>query len=119
MLTDTLSRFMLGTGIGLFIWAAWTMRTSKLSPMPEVKKHAKLITNGPYEILRHPMYSAILLITGSLVLEFFTLLRLIAFILLSGILLYKLRYEERLLERHFPEYKTYKKKTSRLIPYVY
>ena len=64
--------------IGLYLgaWAIYTMKLRNLRIAPEVARGARLVTTGPYRFIRHPMYSAVLLITVSLVLSRFTIARL-------------------------------------------
>jgi protein-S-isoprenylcysteine O-methyltransferase Ste14 len=65
------------------------------------------------------MYSAVLLIALALVLGRLSVARVAVWALLLGVLLVKLDYEETLLARRFPEYTAYRKRTKRLIPFVY
>src|SRR5260221_8483367 len=47
----------LGTYVGgltLFFWSVWAMRGNKLNITPTVPKRSKLITTGPYRLIRHP-----------------------------------------------------------------
>lgn len=92
---------------------------SKIHATAEVPLGAKLVVDGPYSFIRHPMYASLLLFTLSLVVNSFTFLRLIFWIILLLDLLLKLEYEEQLLEKHFHAYKEYKKRTKKLIPYIY
>jgi protein-S-isoprenylcysteine O-methyltransferase Ste14 len=106
-------------GIGLGFWAIIVMRKSKLHIAPRPKTQAILIQSGPYKLIRHPMYAAILLTFIPLIVENPEPLRLIVFFILFGNLLLKLHFEENLLTRFFPTYSVYKKSTYRLLPYVY
>jgi protein-S-isoprenylcysteine O-methyltransferase Ste14 len=65
------------------------------------------------------MYSAVLLITLSLVFSRFTAARLAVWATLLVVLHAKLQYEETLLARRFKEYTAYEQRTKRLIPLVY
>ena len=107
--------------IALYL-AAWAFRSFHLRQLriaPEVAPGAKLVTRGPYRWIRHPMYAAVLLLTLSLVLSRPTLDRAVAWLILLADLIGKLRYEETLLAKRFPEYSQYRKRTKRLIPFVY
>jgi protein-S-isoprenylcysteine O-methyltransferase Ste14 len=107
--------------VGLYLgaWAIYTMKLRSLRIAPEVARGARLITTGPYRFIRHPMYSAVLLITVSLVLSRFTLARLTVWTALLTVLLAKLQHEEVLLAKRFREYTAYQRRTKRLVPFVF
>ncbi len=100
-------------------WAAFAMRKSKLRIMPEPAANATLITNGPYQYIRHPMYTAVLLFCVGLLLCNFSLLRTVLVIALIIVLIIKLTLEEKLLLQKFEAYQDYHKQTYRLIPLVF
>ncbi len=100
-------------------WAVVTMKPHRVSPLPQPRREARLVTRGPYRWIRHPMYAAVLSITLALVIDHAKPLRLVAWTILLGDLLLKMQYEETLLARRFPEYAAYRKRTKRLIPFVY
>lgn len=106
---------------GLFVGlsAIYVMRVSKLHITPDVDKKAKLVTNGPYKYIRHPMYTAVLLVCFGLLLTNTTVFTSTFFFLLTIDLVVKLFYEEQLLDAYFDNYEAYKKKTFRIIPYVF
>ena len=105
-------------GVILGIWAIVTMGIKNTNVAPLVKQDARLVMNGPYAFIRHPMYSAVLLTIWPLILDQYSLLRLTAGLILTADLIVKMLYEERLLRRHFAVYETYMKRTKRLIPFV-
>ena len=106
-------------GVFLLAWSAIAMRQTVFSVFPEHRQKASLVTTGPYRFVRHPMYTAVLLGCGGLVLTHYTWLRLAMFILLVVVLVIKLHFEEKLLAEKFDKYAAYSRKTSRLIPGVY
>jgi len=107
------------TGVFLGIWAVYSFRSTRFSISPQVAKNASLITSGPYQYIRHPMYSAVILVCFSLVANSPTLERIIALIILTAVLIYKTSMEEKFLHNHFKEYGIYVKKTKKLIPFIY
>lgn len=111
--------FLQVAGLALVSWAVLTMRPQPVTPWPEVPRGARLVTRGPYRWVRHPMYTGVLCLTLAWVLDDVTWGRAAVWLTLLACLLVKLEYEERLLARRFPEYAAYRKRTKRLIPYVY
>ena len=106
--------------IALGIWAIVIMkRKSKFSGLPEPKQNAHLLETGPYKYIRNPMYSAVMLGFGALLLDFFTPFRLLIYILEIFVLLKKITIEEQLLQEKFKDYASYKSRTKRLIPFIY
>ena len=106
-------------GCTIVLWATISMRKSVIKVFPDVDKQAKLIENGPYQWIRHSMYSGVLFAFIGLLLTQTTLIRFLAYILLTVDLILKLNFEESLLEKHFKNYRFYKKKTFRLVPFIY
>lgn len=103
--------------LGLTAMLAMTKRT--LTVMPEVAPGAELSTAGPYKYIRHPMYSALLLLAFAMLVQDFTYTRLVVYVALIILLIFKARYEERLLIGHYRQYEAYMKKTRRFIPKIY
>ena len=87
-----------------------------LSIIPEARR---LVTGGPYRLIRHPLYAAEILAAFALVLArpgLWATLMLVPFI---AVQMLRARFEEGLLSRIFPEYKLYAAHTPRLIPLVW
>ena len=101
----------------LACWAIKVMRLGHFNIRPAIKEGAILVTHGPYRYIRHPMYASVLLAGTGLLLITFSWLRFCAFILLWVVLYLKLRIEEKLLIRHFPEYASYKKRACIFSPW--
>jgi protein-S-isoprenylcysteine O-methyltransferase Ste14 len=106
-------------GVALEIWAVITMGRHNLNITPLVKQEAQLVTWGPYRFIRHPMYSALLLIIWPLIIDRFSLFLLITGLVLTIVFIVKLFFEESALKKHFVEYEDYMKTTNRLIPYIF
>jgi protein-S-isoprenylcysteine O-methyltransferase Ste14 len=86
------------------------------SILPESRK---LVTTGPYKIVRHPLYLAEAVATLGAVINFLSPWALLLVGVQTALQLVRIRYEERVLRQTFPEYAKYAKHTARLIPGVY
>ena len=113
------SYVLIGLSVALILWAGWTMKKSKLRIFPQPAQSATLVVNGPYRFIRHPMYTSVLLCTAGLLAAGFSWLRLVYAMLLLGVLVLKLLWEEEMLSRKFEGYKAYQKQTKRLLPFLY
>ena len=107
-------------GIALGFWAIFTVPLRQLKIKPDIKPGALLVSHGPYALIRHPMYAAILLVLVPLIINSYSIFRLLVLMLLLINLLWKISYEESLLESNFKQsYKIYRTKTWKLIPLIF
>lgn len=117
---DTVMTIVLfAAGILLGITSILFMRFDNLRIFPEPKKNIRLVTAGPYRILRHPMYTSVLLFAASFIADSPLYFPYILWFMLLVILIIKIQLEERLLPKRLPEYVEYKKRTWRLIPFIF
>jgi protein-S-isoprenylcysteine O-methyltransferase Ste14 len=104
-------------GVGLAIAAR--IRLGRNWGMPgTLKESPDLITGGPYRIIRHPIYTGILLaIAGTALAE--SLLWLLPFVVAGVYFSIAARHEERLMLAQFPDqYPAYMKRTKMLLPFI-
>lgn len=105
--------------LGVILWACyvlWIVRS--LSAFPEPLTGSKLVTTGPFEYIRHPIYSGLLLLVLISIINYISLFRFAVFIVFIIDLLFKVHLEEEYLEKRFEEYKGYQHRTKKLIPFL-
>jgi protein-S-isoprenylcysteine O-methyltransferase Ste14 len=84
------------------------------------KENHELIERGPYRFVRHPIYTGILLMILGTAIISGRAGPFLALIICFLVYWQKLRQEEALLTRHFPEtYPGYKSRTKALIPFLF
>jgi protein-S-isoprenylcysteine O-methyltransferase Ste14 len=79
----------------------------------------RLVTDGPYALVRHPLYVAEEISAIGLFLQHASLGTALLLIAHLAFQLQRMRNEEQVLRATFPEYETYAVRTRRLIPGVY
>jgi len=101
------------------LWAIQSMHLGHFNIVPDPMPDIELVTDGPYQFIRHPMYFSIALFFLPLITLNLNWLNLGLYGALLLVLLIKLTYEEHLLVEKLDDYKIYQKVTKRLIPYLF
>ena len=104
--------------IGLNVWArrSFNAGTFRVSAAPG---GTAIIRRGPYGVIRHPMYSAVLLFVWAAVLSHVSALTLTIGAAVTVIAVTRVFTEERLLRAQYPDYEDYSRSTKALVPYVF
>ena len=102
------------------LYAEVLRENTYLSRTIEVQENQKVIDTGLYGIVRHPMYSATVLMFLSMPLVLGSIYAFLVFCAYPFIIAKRIRSEEQFLEKELPGYSEYKEKVKyRLIPYVW
>jgi protein-S-isoprenylcysteine O-methyltransferase Ste14 len=117
----------IATGTALFIIGfalrVWSIRTLGRFFTMElgIRKDHALVEKGPYRLIRHPSYTGYLLMLIGIGVAYRSWLAFgIPVGLTIGFLVLRIRQEERLLTQTLgSEYNEYRKRTFRLIPYLF
>lgn len=84
-----------------------------------VKEGHELITDGPYGVTRHPIYTGLLLMLLGAALAWDSALTLLLALLLAVPFCFHTVYEEALFEQHFgAAYRDYQRRVPRLVPFA-
>lgn len=80
----------------------------------------KVISTGPYALIRHPMYAGVLVMVTGVPLALGSLWGLAVLALITPILIWRILDEEKLLKSDLPGYVDYAQKVRyRLVPYLW
>jgi len=101
------------------VWAVLAMKLHTVTVLPSVKQGGQLCTTGPYRVIRHPMYTAVLLLLLGMMLNNYSHTGLAVFFIVLVDLIVKMNVEEKILLAHYTDYKNYMTKTKRIIPFLY
>jgi len=110
------SVFVMGLSIGL--WALNHNQLGNFNIQPKMKEHARLVTTGIYGLIRHPMYTSVIVMMFSVLISTFISIEIVLFITLILVLLLKAHKEESLWIAQNKDYQHYKEKTKYFIPYI-
>ncbi len=113
-------------GLVLLVWGFLLRQVSIMIlgkyfiPVVSKQRGQRIIEVGPYEYIRHPSYTGLML---ELLGVAFALANWISVIIVLSLFLpaiyYRIKVEEEFLRHEFKEYSAYMKRTWRLIPFVY
>ena len=104
--------------VGLNVWARISFKngTFRISAAPGGKS---VIRSGPYRVIRHPMYAAVLLFVWASVAGHPSVLTLVIGGAVSAVCIVRVMVEESLLREELPEYAAYSRETKALIPFLF
>jgi protein-S-isoprenylcysteine O-methyltransferase Ste14 len=105
---------------GILRLAAVFVLGRRFTGLVAIQKEHRLQTGGLYRYIRHPSYAGMLLYMAGFVMVFRCWLGLLLVVGTLAVLLARMNAEEALLESEFgEEYTSYRRRTWRLVPWVY
>ena len=106
--------------LSYIMYAEVLRENAYLSRTIEVQENQKVIDTGLYGVVRHPMYSATILLFLSMPLVLGSVYSFLIFLAYPFIIAKRIRSEEKLLEKELDGYHEYKQKIKyRLIPFIW
>jgi protein-S-isoprenylcysteine O-methyltransferase Ste14 len=106
-------------GLVTAVWARFSLGRNWSATITFKEGH-ELIERGPYRFVRHPMYSGVLLMILGTVINTGRMVGFVALIIGFFGIWRKLRQEEALLMKHFPDtYRQYMSRTKALVPFLF
>jgi protein-S-isoprenylcysteine O-methyltransferase Ste14 len=111
---QALGDVLLAFGMAYSIWALFYLRRS-FSILPEARR---LVTRGPYSMSRHPLYLGEGMAALGLLVTTAGPTAVVLALAALGAQLLRMRWEESVLTRQFPEYTAYARRVPRYIPFL-
>ncbi len=106
--------------LAYIMYAEVLRENTYLSRTIEVQENQKVISTGLYGVVRHPMYSATLLLFLSIPIVLGSLISFLIFLSYPFIIAKRIKNEEKVLTQNLEGYKEYKEKVKyRLIPFIW
>lgn len=106
--------------IGYLLFFLVLKENTYASRIIEVEKGQKVISTGPYAIIRHPMYVAVLMMYVLSPLALGSYWAVLAVLPLPVLVIFRIKSEEKILRDILPGYREYTQKVKyRLIPYIW
>ena len=113
-----LGAVLVAAGLGFSVWARRHLGRNWSADVVVKEDHA-LIRTGPYRLLRHPIYTGILLAFLGMAVTIGEWRTLLAFVLAVVSFGRKSLVEEDRMGETFPEYEQYRRETAAIIPFIY
>ena len=106
--------------IGYVLWGVVLKQNTYLSRTVKVVDGQTVVDTGLYGVVRHPMYSATILMFLAMPLILGSLIALSVFVLYPVLIAVRIVNEEKLLSKELAGYEEYKKKVKyRVIPFIW
>jgi protein-S-isoprenylcysteine O-methyltransferase Ste14 len=105
-------------GTAFTIWARITLGRNWSAEVTFKQDH-ELIESGPYSLVRHPIYTGLMMMALGTAIHAGRAIGFAVFFALCGAIWWKARQEEQIMSRHFPDaYPEYKLRVRAIVPFV-
>ena len=113
---NSLSWVLILLSVIIGLKAVFDMKIENLNILPQLKKDHNFVKSGIYSLIRHPMYTSVILFCLALVSTNFDYISCLLLLILYIDLFLKSKLEESYLLERFDQYKEYQKNTPRFLP---
>jgi protein-S-isoprenylcysteine O-methyltransferase Ste14 len=105
-------------GLGFCLWARAVLGRN-WSGTVTLKENHELIVRGPYQLVRHPIYTGLLAMLIATAMEQGHMAGMIGLVLTFASFWIKLKEEEQVMRTQFPDqYPAYEERVKRIIPFI-
>lgn len=112
----TASRWLEWVGAAVLVGGLLGLGRSA-TPLPSPVPHGELRTGGLYRLVRHPVYSGVILLTVGAAIPSGNVTVVLAVVALTVWFMLKARWEEKRLAARYPGYAGYAAHTPRFVPF--
>lgn len=105
-------------GVAVTVWARITLGRNWSAEVTFKEDH-ELIESGPYALARHPIYTGLLMMALGAAINYGRAAAVAIFITICAAIWWKVRLEERIMSKHFPDaYAAYRARVRAIVPFV-
>lgn len=105
--------------VWLVLWVVWTNKIGNFDLTLKPGNKKRLVAKGPYKLVRHPLYTALLMLTLTLVIGYADTLRIFFWLVQLAATVLKIRTDEVLLSKYYGDFSLYRQRTYKLIPFIF
>jgi len=111
---------LFAVGWGFSSWALVVNKFFEGAVRIQKERGHKVITTGPYAIVRHPGYAGLIMVYLAMPFGLGSLYGLVPALLLAFAFVFRIHFEDEFLQKELEGYKEYSNKTKyRLIPFIW
>ena len=116
-----LGMLLAALGLGVILLALlnyYQLNRNMVNVSPEPNRGNQLVQIGVYGLVRHPIYTGVMLAAVGTALAHGHIIPLLIALVLCAFFAYKSTFEETLLMQAYPDYVAYRQRTGRFLPRV-
>jgi protein-S-isoprenylcysteine O-methyltransferase Ste14 len=109
---------MVAGGVAFTVWARVVLGRNWSAEVTFKQDH-ELIESGPYALVRHPIYTGLILMGLGTAVDYGRVIGFALVVTVCSALWWKVRMEEQVMSTHFPDaYADYRRRVRAVIPFV-